>query len=109
MKAPRKPPSRRRPSLSRLPFPRSTHRVDVAPQPTITNARESTNADIMNAIGEIKANQQTILDDINKIKAHINFLDEVCLATLDFTDPHSDSSLSYSHLYGQWFYQLPPL
>ncbi len=63
----------------------------------------------MTAIGEIKANQQRLLDEINKIKVHISFLDEACVDILYFTDPNRDSQQSYSHLEAQVWLNLPPL
>jgi hypothetical protein len=86
----------RYPSRSKLPFPHSGSNV---PSPT--------NADIMKAIGEVKANQQQILDDLNKMKAHISFLDATCYNIFWNTAGIFDDQERFFEY--DKFHQLPPL
>ncbi len=40
---------------------------------------DPSNEDIIKALDEVKANQQCFIDNNNKLKQHIEFLDETCI------------------------------
>ena len=68
--------------MRRGPFPIPHAGLTMLPHPPRNaNAPNPSNADIMKAIDDVKANQQALQNDINKIKKHILLLDQLCLIT----------------------------
>jgi hypothetical protein len=64
----------------------ATHATMLPHPPGGATPPSPTNADIMRVLEEIKANQQALQDDINRIKKNITFLDWCCLYTVNKVD-----------------------
>jgi hypothetical protein len=69
--------------MHRPPFTIRQEATSLLPHPPVNVTQPSpTNADIMRALDEIKANQQALQNDINKIKKNITLLDWCCMYTV---------------------------
>jgi hypothetical protein len=111
--------SARHATRSRLPFPRGGSKSPtvagaIGPNPTnadIMKAIDQISDALLNACEEIKANQEQIQEDINKIKAHIGFLDQAIMFTFANTDNILDIAVPHGNFNDleAWLNSLPSL